>query len=682
MIICTLLLATITSTAKINALSTAGFDERHTFALTGTVESVLQGPNCILADADGRTHIRMLASIAPDFPRRGDIAVFTGFTATDAFLQKHCNAEHAEILGHAQPPPPAHTTVRDVATGRMDFRRVVVEGFIADAFPDDIDPNWNYLVLEDAGFFVYVTVPNVPGVDGSPESLQRTHVRLTGTSVPNHCGARLYIGPHIEIPSFREIERLDTPSQPSCTDGTPLLEHCQPIDIVRSDRWSFEGRVSGSWGGRSLLLEDDAHIIHRIDLAPDVTPPAVGSRIRATGFPETNLYSINLSKACWESLASTPFSEDPPCAYDQEVAATPWRQLRHFHGRPASFTGRVLTEATAGSGYRALLEENGVRLVVDASSCPGLKDRLIVNARVRATGCGLVETENWRPGTALPALKPPVLLLRAPDDIVILDRPSWWTPARLLIVVLALFAALVAFLIWNRLLNRLAERRGRQLLHEELANAAAQLKACERTRLAVELHDALSQTLTGIACHVDTANRALAKDVAISAKHLTFAQRALDSCRTELRNCLWDLRSQTLEEQDANAAVRRTVLRHAGDAVLDVRFDIRRRTFSDTIFHEILCILRELVCNAVRHGKARRIEVTGRAEGENLLISVRDDGCGFDPGNRPGTAEGHFGLQGVAERISRLNGTLDIVSSKGRGTSVTFALKANQCARN
>ena len=673
MLICTLLLSIITSTAEINALSTAGFNARHTFALTGTVESVLYDNHCILADASGRTHIRMLPSVAPDYPREGDTAILTGYTGTDGFRQKHCNAEHADILGHTRTPEPEHATVRDIVTGKMDFRRVIVEGFVADAFRDDNDYNWNYLVLEDAGSFVYVTVPNISGVEGSPAVFQRTHVRLAGTSVPNHCGARLYIGPHIEVPSFREIKRLDPDSQPSCISSTPQLDRCQPIDIVRSSRWTFDGLVCGIWGGQSLLLEDDVGIVHRIDLDSDVAPPAVGTRIRATGFPETNLYAINLSKAHWENLEPTPHREAAPCTFDQEVATTTWRQLLGFHGHPAAFTGRVLTEATAGSGYRALLEENGVRLVVDASSCPELKDKLIVNARVRATGCGLIETENWRPGSALPALKPPVLILRIPDDIVILEKPSWWTPARLLIVVLALVAALIAFLIWNRMLNRLAERRGRQLLHEELANAAAQLKASERTRLAVELHDALSQTLTGIACHVDTANQALAKNPSVCAKHLTFTQRALDSCRTELRNCLWDLRSQTLEEQDANAAIRRTVLRHAGDAVIDVQFDVPRRKISDTTFHEILCILRELVCNAVRHGKARRIEVRGRMEGEGLQVTVRDDGRGFDPDKHPGSAEGHFGLQGVSERINRLSGTLDITSSRGRGASITFS---------
>ena len=75
-----------------------------------------------------------------------------------------------------------------------------------------------------------------------------------------------------------------------------------------------------------------------------------------------------------------------------------------------------------------------------------------------------------------------------------------------------------------------------------------------------------------------------------------------------------------------------------------------------------------------RHGRSHRDDshLERRAAGEvhagALNISVRDDGCGFDTSTRPGQTEGHFGLDGIIERVERLGGTFEIESSPGRGT--------------
>lgn len=54
--------------------------------------------------------------------------------------------------------------------------------------------------------------------------------------------------------------------------------------------------------------------------------------------------------------------------------------------------------------------------------------------------------------------------------------------------------------------------------------------------------------------------------------------------------------------------------------------------------------------------------------------AVQDDGCGFDPENHPGVLQGHFGLQGIRERVKRFGGTMEIKSEAGKGTKVTIAL--------
>ena len=57
------------------------------------------------------------------------------------------------------------------------------------------------------------------------------------------------------------------------------------------------------------------------------------------------------------------------------------------------------------------------------------------------------------------------------------------------------------------------------------------------------------------------------------------------------------------------------------------------------------------------------------------MFSVHDDGIGFDPEKQLGMAEGHFGLQGIRERVKRSDGALSIDSAPGTGTKVTVSLK-------
>ena len=57
-----------------------------------------------------------------------------------------------------------------------------------------------------------------------------------------------------------------------------------------------------------------------------------------------------------------------------------------------------------------------------------------------------------------------------------------------------------------------------------------------------------------------------------------------------------------------------------------------------------------------------------------LKFSVRDNGCGFDPDACPGVLDGHFGLQGIRERVASFEGMMDIQSTPGKGTRVSVSI--------
>lgn len=102
-------------------------------------------------------------------------------------------------------------------------------------------------------------------------------------------------------------------------------------------------------------------------------------------------------------------------------------------------------------------------------------------------------------------------------------------------------------------------------------------------------------------------------------------------------------------------------------AQISVNVDIPRAHLDDTTAHAILCIIRELVANAIHHGDAYHVCIHGECRNHSISFSVSDDGHGFDTEKVAGAAEGHFGLEGIRERIKRLNGTFAISSTPGDG---------------
>lgn len=223
------------------------------------------------------------------------------------------------------------------------------------------------------------------------------------------------------------------------------------------------------------------------------------------------------------------------------------------------------------------------------------------------TGVCLMDVSDWRPAAPFPHIRGFKLVIRSPKDVVVLARPSWWTAGRLLLALGGLLLVTLGIGVWNVLLKRASDRKGREIAEQRMTIVESELKVCERTRLSVELHDALSQTLSAVSMQIDAVKRCANRDAEKMNRHLDIAAKTIGSCQTELHNCLWDLRNSTLDAADMDEALRQTVSPHVGEAQLDIRFNVPRERLSDNTAHAILRIVRELAVNAVRHGHATRV---------------------------------------------------------------------------
>ncbi len=628
----------------------------------GVMENYINDPACILHAGD---RVRSTGVIVSE---RGGIYA-------------HCT--NATILAHHEPPKPARTTVGEILSGKFDGCLITVRGEITDAFVDEIDRGFIYFILTDGGQSIYMPMSWKHDMGDEAEALIGNVVEVTGAWTAGHnVGQRRNVGHILWISGMKpsDLQTIkksgkDPFAEPEISDARNL----GPDRIFTLGRRKVSGTVLASWhGDHSLLKTDDGHLV-RLDMATREIPEP-GLRIEAVGLPESDLYNVNLRRVRWRRAAGVPLKAEAPelvtAAY--MLGFAPDNRRSSFHGRMVQVTGIIRGLPSTESDGRIILEDGGFLLPVDFSECPAALADVTVGCTVRISGISVMEVDNWRPSAMFPQIKEVFVVVTSPDGIAVLSRPSWWTAGRSLTVIGLLLAVIFGVVVWNRSLKALAERRGRELTEETVSRVASELKVRERTRLAVELHDSIAQNLTGAIMEIRTGVRLGSTNHDGMLNHLEMAQKTLESCRHELRNCIWDLRNRALEQTDMDKAIRLTVTPQIGSASLAVRFAVPREMISDNSAHVILRIIRELAINAVRHGHATTIKVAGSIENGALMFSVSDNGSGFAPATAPGVEDGHFGLQGIRERVADFGGDIEIESALGKGTRVRISIKQKE----
>ena len=602
-----------------------------------------------------------------------------GRTRVDGNRRDCLYVESFERRGCASVPALRDASVAEVARGERDMTLVRVRGLVRDTFKDEIDAGCSHLILVDGAAAVSVAISGATNAPALKRLIGAT-VRVTGACLPHNGGWRVFNGSGIEVRGLADIAVVTpAPADPFAAELLGDLHHVNTEAIARLGRRSAVGRVRAVWSGNRFLLRTADGTLIRVTLADGERPPACGDFVRVVGFPSTDLFNINLLSALWRH------EDRPPARAEQPADVSAAQLFADQQGQPrftATYNGRLvrirgvvrIVDTDGFARGRMDLDCDGHTVNVDASARPDALAGITIGCVVELTGVCLMETNLWKPDAIFPRIVGVMIVPRDGADVRVLSRPPWWTTGRLLAVIGSLLAALAAILVWNRILNRLVDRRSRELLREQVAHLRADLRTRERTNLAVELHDALSQNLAALACQIAAGRSALATVPEAAARQFETAERMLLSCRTELRRCLWDLRGEALEAKDFTGALKTVLGPVAGKAVLSVRFNVPRTRVNDTTAHAILCIVRELVSNAVRHGHAANVRIAGEMHDGRISFSVRDDGCGFDPGKAQGLAEGHFGLQGIRERVRRLDGTFELDSAPGRGTRTAITL--------
>jgi signal transduction histidine kinase len=192
----------------------------------------------------------------------------------------------------------------------------------------------------------------------------------------------------------------------------------------------------------------------------------------------------------------------------------------------------------------------------------------------------------------------------------------------------------------------------------------------ERQRWARELHDETLQSMSALRVGLSTAKRSGKPETLEQA--VTTAIDHLEEGITNLRALITDLRPASLDELGAAAAIQalgERAERHGVDVDVSIELSTEKTRHVPEIETAMYRIVQEALTNAAKHGSAKRAVVEVHEDEAHINVSVRDDGTGFDPAAH---TDG-FGLLGMHERVQLLDGTFQINSAPGQGTTVAVS---------
>jgi signal transduction histidine kinase len=210
-------------------------------------------------------------------------------------------------------------------------------------------------------------------------------------------------------------------------------------------------------------------------------------------------------------------------------------------------------------------------------------------------------------------------------------------------------------------------------LHEARARAVHRLLRDERLRWAGEIHDGLTQAVTGAYLELRTLRGRIERDPGSAIASLDDVMRDVRVSVTQVRALLFDL----TDDSDSREAdpVGDYVAGVAERWQLPVNAEIQgdAAIMAPAVRAAANIVIREAIANAAKHAEAAKVDVRLRRGSDEILLEIEDDGRGFDPRaavERPG----HFGLRLLQERVAASGGSVAIESEPGKGTVITARL--------
>lgn len=688
------------------------------------------------------------------------------------------------VIGAAPLPAAQTATYSELASGKYDSQFVEIGGVVRSVQVDE--PSQHHLLqVATGGGRLSVYVKELPVA--KPENLVDSTIRVRGVCSTQFNRQRQLFAIRLMVPRpedlMIEIPAADDPfAVPARAIGsllqfTPRETHGHRVKVT--------GTVIYHLPGGLLFLQDaneglQAHSQQRDPLQP-------GDRVEVLGFPAQGEYTPVLQDAVYRRLDSGLAPEPLVISTDEALKGTRDCQLVRLEAnlldRAQHSREQFLVLEAEGFIFHAYLQRGG-----GTDAFAELKN----GSRVALTGVCLIEPGEWQAGEAWRA-KSFRLLLRSPQDVVVLHAPSWWTLRKVLWMAGALgLAALAAFgwvgvlrrrvqkqteiirkqlqveaalkeryvdlfenandmvfthdldgfitsinqtgehllqrpraAIMNRNLieflaedqqsparqwlgqvvtgaelpaaewdfvnaagqrvkleisARVIEQNGRRVEVEGVARDITERRRLERELLEVsnreqrrighDLHDGVCQQLAAITYLVDILSDRLQEKGAPESAEAERIGNLINEANAQARSVARGLFPVRLEEHGLVLALEELAASASSRYRIECRFVSRIapiKVASEVELH-LYYIVQEALLNAVNHGKATNVIVTLAADGDRLVLTVQDNGTGFDPSN---SARNGMGIRIMRYRAKVIAATLELQSQINQGTQIT-----------
>ncbi len=213
------------------------------------------------------------------------------------------------------------------------------------------------------------------------------------------------------------------------------------------------------------------------------------------------------------------------------------------------------------------------------------------------------------------------------------------------------------------------ERAEREHLRANYIRRVITAQEDERKRIARELHDSTSQSLTSLL--VGLRHLEEATDPEAAKTRLAEIRKTVNSTLDEVHALAWQLRPSVLDDLGLAAALQRYIGDYQTRYALQVDFVFRNLAERLPIEVEttLYRVIQEGLTNIARHAKAHNASILLEQRAASVRVILEDNGVGFDA-DAVTYSQKSLGLQGIRERVALLNGTLVIESQPGQGTSL------------